>query len=103
MGIYLLNMKMPTGNDELRLIIHSNGQVIISHETYFDETEAIPVPSHGRPVVRGKWLQDCDYHFRCSVCGDRWTVSNGNPLDISNGWNYCPNCGADMREVDDAL
>lgn len=51
-----------------------------------------------RPVVRGKWVQDCDYHFRCSVCGDRYVVSNGNPLDIANGWNFCPNCGADMRE-----
>ena len=54
-----------------------------------------------RPVVRGEWLQDCDYHFRCSICGDRWTVSNGNPLDISNGWNYCPNCGAQMIRGDD--
>jgi hypothetical protein len=52
-----------------------------------------------RPVVHGKWVQDCDYHFRCSVCGDRYVVSNGNPLDAANGWNFCPNCGADMREV----
>ena len=44
----------------------------------------------------GKWLQDCDYHFRCSVCGDRFVISNGNPLDIANGWNFCPNCGAKM-------
>lgn len=51
-----------------------------------------------RSVVRGKWIQDCDYHFRCSICGDRWIISNGNPLDVANGWNFCPNCGADMRE-----
>ena len=51
-----------------------------------------------RPVARGKWVQDCDYHFRCSVCGDRYVVSNGNPLDVANGWNFCPNCGAEMRE-----
>ena len=50
-----------------------------------------------RPVVRGNWIQDCDYHFRCSACGDRWTVSNGHPLDVTNGWNFCTNCGADMR------
>ena len=54
-----------------------------------------------RPVVRGTWVQDCDYHFRCSVCGDRRIVSNGNPLDVANGWNFCPNCGADMREKTD--
>lgn len=57
------------------------------------------IPAAGvRPVVRGKWMQDCDYHFRCSACGDRWTVSNGIPLDVSNGWNFCPNCGAMMEE-----
>ena len=51
------------------------------------------------PVVKGKWIKDCDYHFRCSVCGDRWTVSNGNPVDAANGWNYCPNCGAKMEGI----
>ena len=56
-----------------------------------------------RPVVRGKWIQDCDYHFRCSACGDRLTVSNGHPLDVANGWSYCPNCGADMRGNDDEI
>ncbi|MBO5967319.1 MAG: hypothetical protein J6S14_02340 [Clostridia bacterium] len=54
-----------------------------------------------REVVRGKWIKDCDYHFRCSVCGDRWVVSNGKPLDIVNGWSYCPNCGADMRQKEE--
>lgn len=48
MGVYIEGIEMPTGNDELRLIVRSNGQVIILHKTYFDETEAIPVPPHGR-------------------------------------------------------
>ena len=52
---------------------------------------------------KGEWIQDCDYHFHCSVCGDRRVVSNGNPLDVANGWNYCPNCGADMRGNDDGI
>ena len=54
MGVYIKGMEMPTGNDELRLIIHSNGQVIISHETYYEETEAVPVPSHGDLIDRQK-------------------------------------------------
>ena len=49
MGIYI-DMEMPTGNDELRLIIHSNGQVIIDKKTYWEETEAVPVPPHGRLI-----------------------------------------------------
>ena len=50
MSILITGMKMPKGNDELRLIIRSNGQVIISHETYYEETEAVPVPPHGRLI-----------------------------------------------------
>lgn len=52
MGIYIKGMEMPTGNDELRLIIHSNGQVFISHKTYFDEAEAISVPPNGDLIDR---------------------------------------------------
>lgn len=59
--------------------------------------EAIPA-ADVRPVKRGKWVQDCDYHFRCSICGDRWIISNGNPLDVANGWNFCSNCGAMMED-----
>ena len=47
MSVLIKGMGMPTGNDELRLIIRSNGQVIISHKTYYEETEVVPVPPHG--------------------------------------------------------
>jgi hypothetical protein len=51
-----------------------------------------------RPVVRGKWITyrpDCRpvCDWKCSACG----------YDPDLGWqpffNYCPNCGADMREA----
>lgn len=54
MSILIKGMEMPKGNDELRLIIHSNGQVIISHQTYYEETEAVPVPPHGDLIDRRK-------------------------------------------------
>lgn len=73
MGIYLPNMEMPTGNDELRLIIRSNGQVIISHETYFDETEAIPIPPHGDLIDRYALLNSMEM--------------NGNPKTVSDHIN----------------
>ena len=51
-----------------------------------------------REPKRGRWLET-DYvdgddrpMYRCSECGYlfNWT-----------GWNFCPNCGADMRERED--
>lgn len=55
-------------------------------------------------VVHGRWEEDkveagdpydgnsvyCFDIMRCSVCGECF--------DVSVAYNYCPNCGADMRE-----
>ena len=48
-----------------------------------------------RPVVRGRWVDNGipeSILSGCSVCG--YTCG-------SSSMNFCPNCGADMREVDD--
>mgnify|MGYP006916231692 CR=1 FL=1 len=43
-----------------------------------------------RPVVRGKWIS-CGYSgARCDQCG--------NQCHEFFDQNFCPNCGADMRE-----
>lgn len=53
-----------------------------------------------RPVVRGKWI-DCDDKYygwnmwACSACGEEFILEEGTP-DM-NEYNFCPNCGADMR------
>ena len=54
--------------------------------------DAIP-SADVRPVVRGRWIDyDDDYGaYICSKCEEN------APEDIQ--WNFCPNCGADMREV----
>jgi hypothetical protein len=53
-----------------------------------------------RPVVRGKWITTNDYvttaygtldYYRCSCCGE----------DSLEEGDFCPNCGADMREVEE--
>ena len=54
---------------------------------YLDEVPAADF----RPVVRGKWEHFGGDVFRCSECGygiQPWNI----------GVNFCPNCGADMRE-----
>lgn len=42
-------------------------------------------------VVHGNWTPLKYPLTRCSVCG---VVRN---CVYDTGWNYCPNCGADMR------
>lgn len=34
--------------------------------------------------------------WKCSVCDKYWLLNNGTPFD--NEMNFCPRCGADMRE-----
>ena len=63
MGVYIKGIEMPTGNDELRLIIHSNGQVIISHQTYYEEAEAVPVQPHGDLIDRDALLDTATIHW----------------------------------------
>ena len=46
-------------------------------------------------LVHGRW-EMIKYPFtKCSVCGLR------RDCEYDLGWNYCPNCGADMRERKD--
>lgn len=46
-----------------------------------------------RPVVRGRWIEK-PYLLGttnvCSVCGENYGMPHGQ-------YNFCPNCGADMR------
>lgn len=48
-------------------------------------------------VKRGKWIRD-EFGSRCERCGlYAYRYENGRPWES----DYCPYCGADMREVDD--
>lgn len=56
--------------------------------------ESIPA-ADVREVKRGKWedaMQSChdSPHVKCSVCGEYY-------WRYFNKFNFCPNCGADMR------
>lgn len=52
-----------------------------------------------RPVVRGKWKNN-----HCSACGmmpmgeEIWECCDFTPPKFEWFMNFCPNCGADMRE-----
>jgi len=56
-----------------------------------DDIDSFPTSDDVKPVVRGKWEHFGSDVFRCSECGygiQPWNI----------GVNFCPNCGADMRE-----
>ena len=61
-----------------------------------------------RPVVRGHWINyDSDTEryddIGCSNCHKMFTVDAERFCDIGfveSDLNFCPNCGADMREAD---
>jgi len=49
---------------------------------------------------KGEWLKIYPDHeewnvYECSHCGEEFDLIEGTPYD--NGYNFCPNCGADMR------
>lgn len=51
---------------------------------------------------KGHWIQkdyyDTDWNvYECDQCGEPWQLETGTPKD--NHMDYCPNCGADMREA----
>ena len=43
---------------------------------------------------KGRWIDDC----MCSEC--HWIHENDKGFALITNYNFCPNCGADMREVD---
>lgn len=57
-----------------------------------------------RPVVRAEWERPKgstprSWIFVCSKCGDRAYFPVPKYFPKGCGYSFCPNCGADMREV----
>jgi len=58
----------------------------------------------GQERIRGHWIiretSSGDTEARCSHCGFTTLVDEpGNGLHMVSDLNFCPQCGADMREV----
>lgn len=50
--------------------------------------EAEPFPE---PVKRGKWIEEPNCWYRCSLCGEHYPSTRGYMYH-----KFCPNCGAKM-------
>lgn len=88
-SILTKNIEMPKERESFTVTIKYNG-LVFDTETGIQVAEAYEIPAADvREVKRGKWILKDDGRAHCSMCD-----MSGN----SYIWNYCPNCGADMRE-----
>lgn len=47
-------------------------------------------------VKRGEWIREPNCWYRCSVCGEHYPS-----ISDDMKYNYCPNCGSKMDEVEE--
>lgn len=71
-------------------------ETIAFYEHFLDLPSVTPQPSRkGHWEVVSDGYSDNAYICECSECKDTVWVYK----DADRKWNFCPNCGADMREV----
>lgn len=63
--------------------------------TEFDQVIMTQPTANLRENVRGEWITDTESALAGNVCSSCGKVAN----NIFHKANFCPNCGADMREV----
>lgn len=84
--------------DKFILALMDAGLFFVDEDTILDLVDSVPTVD-AVPVAHGRWIERRAPHAiggfsaKCSVCG-RSVQYLGNPL------NYCPNCGAKMKEVE---
>ena len=70
-----------------------------------DRIKALPSAQPTIKPRKGKWLPDnnsvYEMRFVCSECNESQVVPTTGFTKYKPIWNFCPNCGADMREEDD--
>ena len=79
--------------EALKAEFEEDGHLSAYIEEMIDSIPAADV----REVERGKWEDDGYGWVRCSICRGAIAVARGG-----NRFNYCPNCGADMRSLQNA-
>ena len=99
MGIYIKDLKMPEGGYrtiEIAYDADGHPMAIADGGDVFDVIPAADV----RPVVRAHWKSVP--HKRARVCS-RCEADEPYKFadDDANVYNFCPNCGADMRGEQD--
>lgn len=100
MSILIKGMEMPK-DKEITLCIDEKGEVYIYGSYPTELYSAVELPPHG------KWKYQTMVHesgikangVECSICGATYNLSITLPDMMVEALNFCPNCGADMRET----
>ena len=73
------------------------GEEADTHITFVYEADIDNAPTiEVEPRKHGRWIADTYWHgYHCSMCGNQRSYIEVQVI------NYCPNCGADMREVEE--
>lgn len=76
--------------------IHFDRQVVLAKA----RDAIVSLPS--AEAVQGEWIPlVMNGEYKCSVCGRASKSDNAAWVNIPSAyWNFCPNCGADMRGGD---
>ena len=92
------------GRDAAIEAMYKDAEANPNHTFWTSQFEALmDIPAADvRPVRRGKWENN-----HCSACGmipmgeEIWECCDFAPPKFEWFMNFCPNCGADMRNADD--
>ena len=81
---------------------HANEHFINGIETVMEYAENLPT-ADVEPVRHGRWVESpCLYYgakqYVCSIC---YSDTFWNKYSITVKYPHCPNCGADMRGIND--
>lgn len=87
MSIVINGMDMPKGNSTKNLLIYSDGRVFTGHKDDANYS--------AEERKTGKWI-----YIQERGTAKIWTCSECGWNDMGE-FNYCPYCGADMREGQD--
>ena len=77
---------------------YCDGHQDCKHYPKCENLKSIQKLPSAQPVRHGKWKQWDSYGFedtyKCMACGESFVLIEGTP--ITNGYKYCPSCGANM-------
>ena len=77
------------------LLPHGDGNYEEVKIAYHNQIDDIPT-ADVRENVRGEWLSGDCMGASCSNCGEYFSFRCFSEV---HDYNFCPNCGADMRQV----